>query len=63
VIENGGVFDGSQYIILLPEEKIGFAILTNLGPALPVRNPIQEMKFALLDFIIGPAAQPVRKSP
>jgi CubicO group peptidase (beta-lactamase class C family) len=61
VIENGGVFDGTQYILLLPEEKIGFAILTNLGPALPVWNPIQEMKFALLDLIIGPAARPIRK--
>jgi CubicO group peptidase (beta-lactamase class C family) len=62
VVENGGVFDGAQYILLLPEENIGFAILTNLGPTLPVWNPIQEMKFSLLDMVIGPAAQPIRKS-
>ena len=61
VIENGGVFDGTQYILLLPEENMGFAILTNLGPALPVWNPIQEMKFALLDLVIGPTARPIRK--
>jgi len=62
VVENGGVFDGAQYILLLPEENTGFAILTNLGPTLPVWNPIQEMKFALLDMVIGPAARPIRKS-
>ncbi|MGH9200619.1 MAG: serine hydrolase domain-containing protein [Vicinamibacterales bacterium] len=60
VIEHGGVNGAyTAYIVFLPRENIGFAVLTNLNQS-AVWNPIQDMKFTLLDAVIGPAANAVR---
>jgi CubicO group peptidase (beta-lactamase class C family) len=64
VIENGGIFGGYfNYILLLPAQNFGLSILANIGPTLPIWNPVQDMKFALLDQVIGASAPPLRKFP
>jgi len=64
VLENVGIFGGySQYIVLVPDHNLGFAIMANLAPALPLRDAIQDLKFALLDIAIGPTAPALRRSP
>jgi CubicO group peptidase (beta-lactamase class C family) len=64
VLENVGIFGGyTQYIVLVPDHNLGFAIMANLAPALPLRDAIQDLKFALLDIAIGPTAPALRRSP
>jgi CubicO group peptidase (beta-lactamase class C family) len=63
VVEHGGVNGGyTAYIALVPGQNTGFAVLTNLNMR-AAWQPIQDLKFRLLDAVIGAEATAGSASP
>jgi CubicO group peptidase (beta-lactamase class C family) len=63
VVEHGGVNGGyTAYITLVPGRNTGFAVLTNLNMR-AAWQPIQDLKFRLLDAVIEAETAAVPSSP